>query len=218
MRRAIFLDRDGVINEKMPEGQYVTRWEEFRLLPDVAEAIRTFNDMGFLVVVVTNQRGIAKGLYTEEDLKEIHRRMSEEIERSGGRIDAIYYCPHDIHENCNCRKPKPGMILKAAEELGIDLTSSYLIGDSITDIQCGKEAGVGVNMLVRRESRDESRGSRVEGQGSRVNDRVVPDIIVGCLEEAVDEIVRRETRDKSRGSRVKGQGTRVKSRGTKIRD
>jgi len=196
----------------------VTRWEEFHFLPGVAEAIRAFNDMGFLVVVVTNQRGIAKGLYTGEDLEGIHRKMCEEIERAGGRIDAIYYCPHDIHENCNCRKPRPGMILKAAEELGIDLTSSYLIGDSITDIQCGKEAGVGVNMLVRRESRDESRGSRVEGQGSRVNDRVVPDIIVGCLEEAVDEIVRRETRDKSRGSRVKGQGTRVKSRGTKIRD
>ncbi|MCD6507053.1 D-glycero-beta-D-manno-heptose 1,7-bisphosphate 7-phosphatase [Candidatus Poribacteria bacterium] len=181
MRRAIFLDRDGVINEKMPEGQYVTRWEEFRFLPDVAEVIRTFNDMGFLVVVVTNQRGIAKGLYTEEDLEEIHRRMSEEIERSGGRIDAIYYCPHDIHENCNCRKPKPGMILKAAEELKIDLSSSYLIGDSITDIQSGEEAGVGVNILVSREA--------------RADDQVAPDLIVSCLKDAVDEIVSRETRD-----------------------
>jgi len=217
MRCAIFLDRDGVINEKMPDGQYVTRWEEFHFLPGVAEAIRAFNDMGFLVVVVTNQRGIAKGLYTEEDLEGIHRKMCEEIEQAGGRIDAIYYCPHDIHENCNCRKPRPGMILKAAEELGIDLTSSYLIGDSITDIQCGKEAGVGVNMLIRQESRVERRETKDERRESRVEGRVVPDIIVGCLEEAVDEIVRREARDRGRESRGKDQRLKVKDRGSEFR-
>lgn len=178
MRRAIFLDRDGVINEKMPDGRYVTRWEEFKFLPGVAEAIKAFNDMGFLVVIVTNQRGIAKGLYTEEDLREIHRRMCRRIERAGGRIDAIYYCPHDIHENCNCRKPKPGMILKAAEELKIDLPSSYLIGDSITDIQCGKKAGVGINMLVRGGSKEE-RGEEM--------------IVIESLREAVKLIGRRET-------------------------
>ena len=179
MRRAVFLDRDGVINERMPEGRYVTCWEEFKLLPGAAEAIRKLNDLGFLVVIVTNQRGIAKGLYTEEDLEEIHERMKREIERiSGGRIDAIYYCPHERDENCPCRKPKPGMVLRAAEEMGIDLASSYLIGDSPTDIECGRAAGVGFNILISGEG-DESCGA---------------DLVAKSLAEAVRFIEARESR------------------------
>ena len=140
MNRAVFLDRDGLINRKL-ENDYVKNWDEFCFLPGVFEAIKTIKEKGYLVIVVTNQRGIAKGLMTEKDLEEIHRRMLKELEKHDVRIDDIFYCPHDISDNCNCRKPKPGMLIQAKEEWDIDFAQSYIIGDSDSDIEAGKRVG-----------------------------------------------------------------------------
>jgi histidinol-phosphate phosphatase family protein len=149
MNKAVFLDRDGLINKKAPEHCYIKSWDEFNFIPGVISSIRRLNELGFLVIVVTNQAGIGRGLMTEEDLKEIHQKMISEIEQNGGRIDAIYYCPHLPEEGCDCRKPAPGMVLRAAEDFNIDLESSILVGDSLTDIQCGVAAGVGLNILTQ---------------------------------------------------------------------
>jgi D-glycero-D-manno-heptose 1,7-bisphosphate phosphatase len=141
MNSAVFLDRDGVINRKAIEGEYITSWEEMELLPGVAEGIALLNRAGFCVIVVTNQRCVAKGLISEADLQDMHRRMREVLARNGAVIDAIYYCPHDLEPQCQCRKPAPGMLLEAAKSRSIDLASSWMIGDSDSDIETGKSAG-----------------------------------------------------------------------------
>jgi D-glycero-D-manno-heptose 1,7-bisphosphate phosphatase len=141
MIRAAFLDRDGVINRKAPEGQYVTRWEDFHLLPGVVEGIAELNRAGLNVIVVTNQRCVAKGLLTEAELKKLHQRMSDHLAQAGATIDAIYYCPHELEPPCRCRKPAPGMLLEAAHSRGLDLATSWMIGDSDNDILAGKNAG-----------------------------------------------------------------------------
>lgn len=141
MKKAAFLDRDGVINERAREGEYTTTWEEMRILPGVAQAIGLLNRAGYLVVVVTNQRCIAKGLINSSQLEDLHKRMCDELARGGGIIDAVYYCPHDFAPPCDCRKPKPGMLLQAAREHDIDLATSWMIGDSARDTGAGKAAG-----------------------------------------------------------------------------
>src|SRR5688572_5544379 len=102
--RAVFLDRDGVINRKQPEGEYVTCWEEFEILDGALEAIKLVNEAGLLAVVVTNQRGIALGRMSEDDLENIHRNLRDRLEAIGGHVDAFYHCPHDLNA-CDCRKP-----------------------------------------------------------------------------------------------------------------
>lgn len=142
MRKAVFLDRDGVINRKPPEQDYVKKWEEFFMLPDVEKAIKKIHDAGYLTIVITNQRGVARGLMTEETVNDIHARINKELEPFGATIDAFYWCKHNYDDNCECRKPKPGLILKAAKELDINLAQSFYIGDTKTDEECGKAAGV----------------------------------------------------------------------------
>lgn len=141
MIRAAFLDRDGVINRKAPEGQYITRWEEVQLLQGVAEAIVLLKDAGFLVIVVSNQRCVAKGLLTADELESLNQRIWAELAFAGAVIDATYCCPHDTQPPCGCRKPEPGMLLDAARIHGIALASSWMIGDSDSDIEAGKQAG-----------------------------------------------------------------------------
>ncbi len=140
MNKAVFLDRDGVINRKL-ENDYVKKWDEFCFLPGVFEAIKTIREKGYLVIVVTNQRGIAKGFMTEKDLEEIHQKMQKELETHGAQVDDIFFCPHDISDNCNCRKPKPGMLIQAQNKWDIDFTQSYIIGDSNSDIEAGHQVG-----------------------------------------------------------------------------
>jgi D-glycero-D-manno-heptose 1,7-bisphosphate phosphatase len=138
----VFLDRDGVINRKLPEGQYVTRWEDFELLPGVATAIASLNRSGRKVIIATNQRGIALGRMTEGDLRTIHELLRRELERQGAMLDAIYYCPHG-HDECNCRKPQIGMIEAAFRDFpGAAPDNSVFIGDSLSDIECGNRAGM----------------------------------------------------------------------------
>ena len=141
MPRAVFLDRDGVINQKPKEGDYITSWEDFHILPGVAEAVALLKRAGYAVIVVTNQRCVAKGLLAVAELEEMHRRMRESLSRLGAIVDGVYYCPHDYASLCNCRKPAPGMLLEAAQTLELDLRSSWMVGDSDIDIQAGKSAG-----------------------------------------------------------------------------
>src|ERR1035437_7415602 len=124
MNKAAFLDRDGVINRKAPtENEYITRWEEMQILPGVAEAIALLKQAGFHAIVVSNQRCVAKGLLTSDDLDSMHQRMGLELENRGASIDAVYYCPHEEQDCCSCRKPKPGMLFAAADEHQVDLSS-----------------------------------------------------------------------------------------------
>ncbi len=139
-KRAIFLDRDGVINRDRAD--YVTSWNKFEFLPGVLDALYLLSQMPFLIVVVTNQSAIGRGLVSQAMVEKIHQRMRIAIEQAGGRIDAVYYCPHLPEANCNCRKPKPGMLLRAAVDLDIDLSQSWLIGDSLRDIQASVAVGV----------------------------------------------------------------------------
>jgi D-glycero-D-manno-heptose 1,7-bisphosphate phosphatase len=135
MEKVVFLDRDGVINRKIEDG-YVTEWGEFEFLPGAKEAIEILKRKGFLIIVTTNQRGIAKGLMTEEDLRKIHKRMERELGEEN--IDAIYFCPHESDERCGCRKPQPGMFREAARKFPIDFQKSYIVGDSESDMEAGK--------------------------------------------------------------------------------
>ena len=138
---AIILDRDGVLNEKAPRANYVRNWGEFKWLPGARESLRMLKEAGFRVIIVSNQAGINRGAMSENDLFEIHRRMAKEVEEAGGRIDAIYYCPHDWDEGCECRKPKPGMLFQAQHDFNLDLSRTLFIGDDERDGQAAEAAG-----------------------------------------------------------------------------
>ena len=140
-RPAIILDRDGVLNRKPPRANYVRRWEEFEWLPGAREALRKLRMAGFRVIVVSNQAGVARGAMTEADLIEIHRRMVRETVLAEGRIDAIYYCPHNWDEGCECRKPRPGMLFQAQRDFSLDLSRSPFVGDDERDAQAANAAG-----------------------------------------------------------------------------
>lgn len=144
-RRAVFLDRDGTINE---EREYLHRVEEFAFIPGVPEAIRDLRRAGFLVIVVTNQSGIGRGYYDEAALARLHAHMDSELAREGAAVDAYYFCPHhpkhgvgDYRRECDCRKPLPGMLLAAAREWHVDLDASYLVGDKLADVEAAQAAG-----------------------------------------------------------------------------
>jgi D-glycero-D-manno-heptose 1,7-bisphosphate phosphatase len=159
MKKAVFLDRDGVINKKLPEGQYVTRWEEMQFLPGVFEAVALLTEAGYCVFVVSNQRGVAKGLLTQGELESIHQRMCRELAHAGAVITKVYYCPHEKQPPCSCRKPAPGMLLTAAQTHELDLTSSWMIGDSDIDVEAGRNAGC---KTVRISKRDQIRKGRAD--------------------------------------------------------
>lgn len=134
---AVFLDRDGIIARDV---RYCCRVEDFEILPTVPQAIRLLNQRGFRVIVVTNQSAIARGYLTEKTLFQIHQYMKDELARYSAHVDAIYYCPHHPDDGCQCRKPKPGLLLQAAKELSINLSRSYTVGDGEIDIKAGKAA------------------------------------------------------------------------------
>jgi len=136
---AVFLDRDGTINEEMG---YINHLSRFRLLPDAGPAIRRLNEAGFQVVVVTNQSGAARGYFPASLVEKVHLHLQDLLAAQGARVDAIYTCLHGPDEGCSCRKPQPGLLLRAAEELGLDLRRSYLVGDRYKDIETAARAGV----------------------------------------------------------------------------
>ncbi len=139
MNKAFFLDRDGVIIEQV---EYIKDPDDVKLVPGAAGALKLIHDNGFLAVVVSNQSGIARGKFTPVDLAAVQQRMYDLLAAEGEKIDGFYFCPHDPHvESCPCRKPRPGMILRAARELDIDVASSFMIGDRPADIETGINAG-----------------------------------------------------------------------------
>ncbi len=140
-RKVMFLDRDGVVNKCMSKGDYVKSWSEFEFLPTALEAFKLLKDSGYEVYMISNQAGIGRGLMGEGDLFDIHKRMEQEIEAHGGKINQIYYCPHGRDESCLCRKPNPGMLFRAAIDHQIDLPSAVFVGDDERDVQTGVAAG-----------------------------------------------------------------------------
>lgn len=191
MRKAIFLDRDGVINSYVYNPDFGTIDspscpDQFELLPGVADAVATLNRLGFLVVVISNQPGIAKEKFTPALLEQVTAKMRDAIADRGGKFDAIYYCLHHPEASlpayrmrCECRKPRPGLLLQAAQELDIDLESAYMIGDGITDIQAGISAGTKTIYIGQRK---EYVLDAFEKHG------IQPDSIVSSLAAAVAEI------------------------------
>jgi D-glycero-D-manno-heptose 1,7-bisphosphate phosphatase len=180
------MDRDGTISEEVG---YVNHLSRYRLMPNSLEAIRLANDAGFKTIVTTNQSGVARGYFSESLVRDVHHRLRSLVEEGGARLDAIYYCPHHPKEGappfraeCDCRKPRPGMILRAAREHDIDLERSYVIGDSAVDLEAAGAAGVSGLLVLTGYGR-----GLVEHQRERI--RVEPVRIAEDLLEAVRWIV-----------------------------
>lgn len=148
----LFLDRDGVINHRLMD-DYVKNWSEFQFEPGVPEAIALFSKIFRRIFVVTNQQGIGKNIMSVDDLLNIHHKMRSEIEAAGGRIDKVYYCPHLRTDDCNCRKPRIGMALQAQSDFPeIDFSQSIMVGDTPSDIEFGKRAGMHTVFISKEEN------------------------------------------------------------------
>jgi len=147
MKKALFLDRDGVINK---EKNYLYRIEDFEFIDGVFETCKYFQNQGYLIIVITNQAGIARGKYTEFDFEVLTKWMLSKFQENGINISKVYHCPHhpDFSGNCDCRKPNPGMILQAQKEFNVDLKNSILVGDKNSDIEAGLNAGISNNYLI----------------------------------------------------------------------
>jgi D-glycero-D-manno-heptose 1,7-bisphosphate phosphatase len=185
--RTVFLDRDGVINRKMPEGQYVTGWQHFDLLPGVAEAIAKLNHAGLRVLVVTNQRGIALGLYSVADVEHIHQQLQLQLSLLDAHIDGFYFCPHDKRE-CGCRKPLPGLFEQARATFpDTDPGSSLIIGDSLSDIEFGRNLGMGTIFL---EGDEYARQHQKAGGAEAV---ALADCCFATLPDAVDSLMQTQS-------------------------
>ncbi|MFN3135589.1 MAG: D-glycero-beta-D-manno-heptose 1,7-bisphosphate 7-phosphatase [Candidatus Kryptonium sp.] len=183
---AIFLDRDGTINEDV---NFLSSPEQLVLIENSAEAIKEANELGLKVIVFTNQSGIARGYFTEEDLHRIHKRLDELLAEKGAKVDAYYYCPHHPTEGngeyrveCECRKPKDGMLQRASREQNIDLKKSFVIGDRCVDIQAGKTAGATTILVLTGYGKKEYAKCKSEN--------FEPDFIAENLKEAI-EIVKK---------------------------
>jgi D-glycero-D-manno-heptose 1,7-bisphosphate phosphatase len=174
----VFLDRDGVVNRKQPEGAYVTDWRQFEWLPGAVEAIARLNRAGMTVILVTNQRGIALGLYTHEQVELIHKNMRAHLALHGARVDAIYYCPHDVGE-CRCRKPDVGLFEQACKDFPLaSADNSVVIGDSLSDIQAGQRMGM-KTIFIQGEADSQKAGAKVAAESA--------DAVAGSLLEAVED-------------------------------
>ena len=177
MRSAVFLDRDGTVTRYL---EYCLRPDTLRVLPGVGRAIKRLNQSRLLVIVVTNQSAIGRGWLTAETLERIHEKMRRELKRFGASVDAVYVCPHHPQDGCECRKPKIGMFRRAADELGVSLADSYVVGDRFLDMRSGQAAG-STTVLVR------------SGHPPEPPCGIVPDHDAPSLREAVTWILQRET-------------------------
>ncbi len=188
MHRAVFVDRDGVICRNRDD--HVKSWEEFVFLPGALEALARLASTDLYIVVITNQAIINRHMVPAEVVEEIHARMVRAIEATGGRVDRVMYCPHRPDEHCSCRKPQPGLLLMAAEELGLDLSHSYLVGDAEADMQAGRAVGCRRYMVLTGRGRRQLLHCWLHGERGFT---VVPN-----LSAAVNAILRRE-RNNGRG-------------------
>jgi D-glycero-D-manno-heptose 1,7-bisphosphate phosphatase len=146
MHRAVFLDRDGVLIENRAD--YVRDWSHVALLPGTVDALRGFHEKSLKIIVVTNQSAVGRGLISFETAQEINNRLTKTIIENGGWIDAVYMCPHQPQDQCICRKPKPGLLLQAAQELSLDLGTSWMVGDAWSDLLAGQSAGLQGTIMV----------------------------------------------------------------------
>ena len=185
-RRAVFMDRDGTISEEVG---YVNHPSRYKVFPFAAEAVRALNEAGWLAVLVTNQAGVARGYFKEELVGEVHKVLVSELERDGALLDAIYYCPHHptvgeppYRFDCDCRKPRPGLLLRAARELDLDLSRSWMVGDRYSDTELARRAGARSAFVLTGYGRGE-----LEFQSDAWPQR--PDLIAENLLEAVKTIV-----------------------------
>ncbi|HJQ34981.1 MAG TPA: HAD family hydrolase [Pyrinomonadaceae bacterium] len=185
-RRAVFIDRDGTISEEVG---YVNHVSRYRVFPFAAAAVRALNEAGWLAVLVTNQAGVARGYFEEKLIGQVHGVLAAELERGGARLDAVYYCPHHptvgeppYRFDCDCRKPKPGLIKRAAEELGLDLAQCWMVGDRYSDTELARNAGVRAAFVLTGYGRGE-----FEHQSHAWKHR--PDLVAENLLEAVRKII-----------------------------
>jgi D-glycero-D-manno-heptose 1,7-bisphosphate phosphatase len=177
LKRAVFLDRDGTLLE---EGGYIDRLERVVFFPYTVDAVRLLNQSGFAVVVVTNQSGIGRGLYKEDFVAEAHGHITERLAAGGARIDAFYYCPHHpeatvdgYRRNCDCRKPMPGMLTRAASDLGIDLPSSFVVGDKWHDIEAGQAVGARTVLVRTGYGRAQEETPKANVRAAAIADNVI---------------------------------------------
>ncbi len=172
MKKALFLDRDGVICEALPRGKYLTSWGQFKLTNYIADLINYAKNKDYLIIVVTNQSQIAKGLINEQEFNSINEKTKEAL---SGKLDAVYYCPHRNEDNCDCRKPKSGMLLKAGEDFGIDFSQSFFLGDSDKDMGAGRAVGCKTIFLRNEHNAEELKNC-------------TPNFIINSLEKAAEII------------------------------
>lgn len=177
---AVFLDRDGVINRDSPD--YIRCWDEFEFLPRSIAAIARLTRAGIRVIVITNQSIVGRGWVTPEVLADTHTRMRAAVEAGGGQIAAIYHCPHHPDDGCACRKPRPGMILRAAADHDIALARTVMIGDSAKDIACARNAGCGRAVLVQT-------GDYPKAAAALSSLGITPDRVARDLWDAVDGLL-----------------------------
>jgi D-glycero-D-manno-heptose 1,7-bisphosphate phosphatase len=174
MNKAVFIDRDGTI---ITEKGYLSDPSGVEILPTAVEGVRLLKEAGFKIAVVTNQSGVGRGYFSLEELNNVHQYVLDYFQKNKASIDKVYFCPHAPGDNCSCRKPKPGMIEQAQQELNIDLSQSYMIGDSVEDIQLGQGKGV-LSILV------------LTGYGEDTKTKTTPDFIAKSFLEAVQWILR----------------------------
>ena len=180
LQNVIFLDRDGVIN--YDSSDYIKSWDEYEFLPGSLEAMAALTRAGYHLVVITNQSIIGRGMVPLPVLEDMFRRMRVAVEAAGGNIFDIFYCPHHPDEQCDCRKPEPGLIFQAKAAHGIDLPKTVMIGDNIKDVVCGRNAGCGATILVRT-------GSGRQAEKELAARQVSPTLIVDDLAVAADRIL-----------------------------
>lgn len=180
MAKAVFIDRDGVINQDL--GSYVAKPEDFLFIDRAVEALKKLHDSEYKVIVLTNQGGIGKGIYTEKDLEKVHKRMHRLLAEEGIKLDGLYYCPHHPDAGCGCRKPRLGLVEQAVKDHGIDLANSFFIGDKTSDVKAGKDAGCKTFLV------------ETGYFGSDKLYDVKPDFVVSNLLEAVNTILRIATK------------------------
>jgi D-glycero-D-manno-heptose 1,7-bisphosphate phosphatase len=176
LKKNIFLDRDGVINRDSPN--YIKHRSEFEFLPGSLEALKLLKEKGFAVIVITNQSAINRKLMPLSELEAIHALMKETVQKSGGEIRDIFFCPHTPEEACDCRKPEPGLIYQARDKYNIELSDACMIGDSAKDVQCARNAGCGRAVLVRT-------GNGNAAEKLLAGKKIAPDYIAENLYEAV---------------------------------
>ena len=180
LQRVVFLDRDGVINRDSSD--YIKSWDEFEFLPGSIEAIRLLTLNRFNTIIITNQSVINRNMVSREDLEYIHAMMKSAVKSGGGEIKDIFYCPHIPEDECDCRKPKPGLIYMAQKKYRIDLADSVMVGDSAKDIECARNAGCGRSILVKT-----GNGAMTEKILSERS--ISPDFVAKDLYHAVNWIV-----------------------------